>query len=104
MGLSPTGTGGYFESSGGTALQAKGKVRYSRSGKTAIAAGTSYVDVTVSGGLSGTPLCFATLGTYRSGVYVAAVTPSSTSGKIRIRLNKVASTSSSTTVYWQVLA
>ncbi len=63
----------------------------------------TYVDVTVPGGLSGSPLAFANLVSYRTGVYVAAVTPNATTGKVRIRLNKVASTTSSTTVAWIVM-
>lgn len=97
-----TGVGGYFEAnSGSTALQAVGKVKFNRSGKATILAGKSYVDVTVSGGLTSSSLAFANLRTYRSGIYVAAVTPNTTSGKIRIRLNKAVG--SSTSVAWFVL-
>lgn len=103
MGHSPTGTGVYASSTSGVALQAAGKVVFSRSGRASIPAGATYVDVAVPGGLSGTPLAFATLTSYRSGVYIAAVTPSATTGRIRVRLNKVASTTSSTSFAWQVL-
>jgi len=103
-GTATTGVGGQFSATTGTALKVTGKVRTNRSGRASIAKNATYVDVTVSGGLSGSPLCFANLATYRSGVHVAAVTPNSTTGKIRIRLNKAASTTSSTSVSWFVLA
>lgn len=103
MGYAPTGTAVYAQSSSGVALQASGKVVFSRSGKASVPANATYVDVAVPGGLAGSPLAFANLATYRSGVYVAAVTPSAATGKIRVRLNKVASTSASTAFAWQVL-
>ena len=91
--------------SSGLALQASGKVKFSRSGRASIPANQSYVDVTVPNGLSGTPLPFANLVTYRAGVYVAAVRPNyPTTGKLRIQLNKIASTSSTTSVAWMVLS
>lgn len=103
-GTATSGTGGQFSATTGTALRATGKVKLNRSGKASISAGRTYVDVTVSGGLTTSSLCFATLRSYRSGVYVAAVTPNYTTGKIRIRLNKAASSSSSTPVSWLVLS
>jgi hypothetical protein len=104
MGYSPAGTGGYFKSDTGVALATSGKVTSSRSGRATIAKNATYIDVTVAGGLAGTPLCFATLQSARTGVYVSSVVPTSSTGKIRIRLNKVASTTSGTYVAWQVLA
>ena len=95
-GVATSGTAGLFTATTGTALQATGKVKLNRSGKATIGAGKSYVDVTVAGGLAGTPLCFANLRTNRTGVYVQSVVPTTSTGKIRIRLNKVASASSST--------
>jgi hypothetical protein len=101
FGYSDSGTGVYARASTGTALQVSGKVRFSRSGRAAVAAARSYVDVSVAGGLTGTPLCFANLLTYRSGVYVAAVRPNyPTVGKVRIYLNKAVT--ASTYVAWFV--
>jgi hypothetical protein len=99
-----SGVGGYFTSATGTALEVAGKAKLSRSGKARIAPGAASVYVTVPGGLSGTPLAFANLLSYRSGVHVAAVSVSASTGKIRIRLNKVASSSASTYVAWMVLS
>ena len=102
-GTAVAGTAGLFTATTGIALQATGKVKFNRSGRATIGAGKSYVDVTVAGGLAGTPLCFANLQTNRTGVYVQSVVPTASTGKIRIRLNKVASASSSTYVSWAVL-
>jgi hypothetical protein len=102
-GTAGSGTAGLFTATTGTALQTTGKVKLNRSGKATIGAGKSYVDVAVAGGLAGTPLCFANLRTNRTGVYVQSVIPTTSTGKIRIRLNKVASSSSSTYVSWAVL-
>ena len=53
------------------------------------------------GGLPSGSGIVATLQTYRSGVYVAAVRLNyPVAGKARIQLNKVASTTSSTAVAW----
>jgi len=102
-GVATSGTAGLFSATTGTAIQATGKVKLNRSGRATIGAGKSYVDVTVAGGLAGTPLCFANLRTNRTGVYVQSVVPTTSTGKIRIRLNKVASASSGTYVSWAVL-
>jgi hypothetical protein len=101
FGYSDSGTGVYAKASTGTALQVSGKARFSRSGRAAVAAARSYVDVTVAGGLTGTPLCFATLMTYRSGTAIAAVRPNyPTAGKVRIYLTK--SVTATTYVAWFV--
>ena len=101
-GESPAGTGVHARSTTGTALSIDGKTHSSRSGKATVLAGHRSVDVTVPGGLSGTPLCFANLRIYRSGVAVAAVRPNyPSSGKIRIYLTKVMT--SSTAVSWMVM-
>jgi hypothetical protein len=82
-------------------LLVEGKVSLSRSGRATIKAGHKTVDVTV-GSLSGTPLCFATLMTYRSGTYVVSVRPNYPSaGKLRININKAPS--GPTRVAWLVL-
>ena len=86
----------------GKALQVVGRAYFSRSGKATVTAGHLSVTVTVPGGLSGTPLCFANLRSYRSGVAVAAVRPNyPTAGKMRIYLTKTMSRS--TSVSWIVM-
>ena len=85
-----------------TALQAVGRVKFSRSGRAKVLAGRYYVDVTVPDGLAGTPLIFANLSTYRSGVWVSATRPNYPSaGRVRIYLNKVVS--GTTYLSWFVL-
>jgi hypothetical protein len=90
---------------GGVGLQVSGKAQLlTRSGRAAIAAGRSYVDLDLrsKGGLAGTPLCFAILRSYRPGVYVAAVRANyPSSGRARIYLNKAVT--STTNVSWFVL-
>ena len=101
-GLGGDGTGVLAESTSGTALNVIGKTHFNRSGKATVPAGHRSVDVTVPGGLGGTPLCFANIRIYRSGVAVAAVRPNwPSSGKIRIYLTKVMT--SSTSVSWMVM-
>lgn len=110
FGYSDSGTGIYAKAgtlATGRALAVNGKAVFTRSGRAGVAAGKSYVDVdmTTRGGLGGTPLCFATPMTLRSGVYVNAVRPNyPTTGKMRIYLNKVASTTSTTYVAYLVLS
>ena len=88
-----------------TALQVTGRARLNRSGRVSIAAGRTFVDVTVPGGLEFVPIAFANLLVNRPGVYVQSVVPNASTGKIRINLNKIASSSSSssTAVSWLVL-
>lgn len=104
-GQATSGVGVYATaSSTGFALQAAGRVKLSRSGQVNIGAGKTYVDVTVAAGLAGTPLPFATLLRYHSGVYVAAIRPNyPTTGVMRIYLNQAASATASTPVSWLVL-
>src|SRR4029453_14506525 len=65
----------------GAALAIRGKVRLNRSGRAKVLAGKSTVDVDLRPidlpfyGLEGTPLCFATLMTYRPGVFVTTARP-----------------------------
>ena len=100
-GEATTGTGVSASATTGTALAVSGRATFSRSGRKSIAANKSYVDVSVPGGLAPTTLVVATLETYRAGVYVAAARKNYPSaGIVRIQLNKVASTTSSTTVGW----
>ena len=101
-GQSFTGTGVRAQSSTGTALDVAGKAHFSRSGTATVTAGHKSVTVTVPGGLTGTPLCFANLRSYRSGIGVAAVRSNYPSaGKIRIYLTRTVS--SATSVAWMVM-
>lgn len=80
-------------------LEARGRVRFpNRSGKAKIAAGRSYVAVTVSG-VTTSNFAIATLATNRSSRYVRAVVCST--GKITIYLNSTVS--ATTYVSWLVL-
>jgi hypothetical protein len=104
-GLDETGSGyGVLAKSNlatGTGLRVEGKASFNRSGRAKVAAGKSSVDVTVPGGLGGTPLVFANLTSYRAGVAVAAVRPNyPSSGKARIYLTKAVP--SATYVAWFV--
>ena len=100
-GISTVGIGVYAEATTGAALQVSGKAKFSRSGTANVPAGKKYVDVTVSGGLAANSVVHATLQKYRAGVAVAAVRKNyPSSGKARIYLTKVASTTSSTAVGW----
>jgi hypothetical protein len=99
-----SGTGGYFTSDTGTALEVGGKVKFHRSGKASVAANKSSVDVTVPGGLTSSSFVLATIQMNRTGVYIRGVRPNyPTTGKARIYLNKVASTSTTTPVGWLVI-
>ena len=62
-----------------TALRVTGKARLTRSGRATVSAGRSSVDIDLrtKGGLTGTPLCFANLMSYRPGVFVTTVRPNS---------------------------
>jgi hypothetical protein len=78
-----------------------GKSRFSRAGKVFVRANKKYVDISVPGGIASNTILFANLQTYRSGAAIAAVRPNyPQSGKARIYLNKVASTTSSTPIGW----
>lgn len=89
----------------GRALHVSGKAEFStRSGRATVRAGMAVTDIDLrsKGGLSGTPLCFANLSSYRPGVYVAAVRPNHpVAGKARIYLNRTVT--SNTSVAWFVL-
>lgn len=101
---STRGTGIQGSSQYGTALKVWGKVKLHRSGRAWVSAGkrSITVDLSADGGLAGTPLCFATLMTYRSGVWITVVRPNYPSaGKLRIYLNKAVN--ARTAVAWLVL-
>jgi hypothetical protein len=103
VGQATAGVGVKAVASTGYALDVAGRARFSRSGTVSIPANATSLDVTVPGGLAGTPLVFAVLQVARTGVWVTAARPNwPTTGKIRIYLNKVASTSASTPVAWFV--
>ena len=98
-----TGTGGLFSATTGTALHVAGKAKFSRSGKATVLKTRTYTDITVTDGLTTRSVVHATLQTYRSGVAIAAVRLNyPNTGKARIYLTKVASTTASTYVGWFV--
>jgi hypothetical protein len=102
--LATAGVGVRASAEAGRALVVVGKASFSRSGRATIPTGASYVDVnlTATGGLSGTPLCFASIQTRRPGIHVETVRPNTPStGRIRIYLNKAVP--GSTFVSWLVL-
>jgi hypothetical protein len=80
------------------ALEVRGKVKFSRSGRTSMASGASSLLVTLAGVSSGSKV-FAVLATSESGRYVRAVVPYT--GKFRVYLNTTLS--SSAVVAWFVL-
>jgi hypothetical protein len=102
--FSTAGVGVRATAEAGRALVVVGKASFSRSGRATVPTGASYVDVSLvaSGGLSGTPLCFANLQTRRPGIHVEAVRPNTpTAGTLRIYLNKAVP--GATFVSWLVL-
>ena len=92
------GVTAYAKSTTDLALDVVGKVRFSRSGRSSIAAGQSTKTVSLAGVSSGSRV-FAVLHSNRSGRYVRAVVP--TSGSFKIYLNTTVS--STTYVAWFVL-
>jgi hypothetical protein len=103
-GEATTGTGVKAVAMTGLALDVTGRAFFSRSGRSAVAANRTYVDVTVPGGLSASAIVFATLQYSVSGVWVTAARPNyPTSGKVRISLSKVASTTTTIAVAWFVV-
>ena len=81
-----------------------GRTSFARSGRASVPKNKKYVDVTVTGGLGSTANVLATLQLNRSGVSVAACRRDyPAAGKVRIYLNKVASTTRSTPVAWFVV-
>lgn len=86
-----------------TALSVEGTARFSRSGKASLPRGRSYVDVRVPGGLSASSLVLAVPMINRAGVHVQSAVPNAATGKVRINLNRVASSSSPTPIAWFVV-
>lgn len=96
---SPSGVGGYFTApAAGVALQANGRVKFSRSGKTLITAGHSKKTISLAG-VTSSSLIFAVLRSNRSGRWVRAVVPAT--GSFTVYLNT--SLGSNTYVVWFVL-
>ena len=91
-------TWGYDGSGNWTALDVRGKAKFSRSGRATIGAGKSSIKINLVG-TSFSSLVFAVLRSNRSGRYVRAVVP--TTGSFTIYLN--AAVTSSTYVVWFVL-
>ena len=103
-GEATSGTGVRAVSATGKALDVTGKFVLNRSGIAQIPANATFVDVAVPGGIAATSMVLATLQLARSGVYVRAARPAwPVAGKLRIDLNKAASTTASTPVAWMVL-
>jgi hypothetical protein len=103
-GESPTGIGVQAVSGTGYAVRVSGKARFNRSGKVSVPKSRNYVDVTVPGGIASNTVVNATIQMYRAGVAVAGVRLNyPISGKARIYLTKVASTTSSTPVAWMAI-
>ena len=101
-GEATTGVGVQAVATTGVALAVSGKATFNRSGKITVPVGVTSIDVTVPGGLSGSPLAFATLQYSRSGVWVTGARPNwPSAGKLRIYLNKGLATA--TPVAWMVL-
>ena len=100
-----TATGGRFTAASGPALEVNGRARFTRSGRALVPRNRSYVDITVLGGMSTSmSIVLATIQTYRSGVSIAGVRLNyPTSGKARIYLTKVGSTTATTPVGWFVI-
>jgi hypothetical protein len=103
-GEATTGYGVRAVATTGLALDVAGRARFSRSGRVSVPVNRSYVDVTVPGGLASTAMVFALLQYPRSGVYVTSARPNYPStGKVRIYLSKVASTTATTPLAWFAL-
>jgi hypothetical protein len=103
-GEATTGVGVKALATTGAALDVAGRAVFSRSGKALVPKNATLVDVTVPGGLAGSPTVLATLQIRRGSVHVLAARPNYPSaGKVRIYLSGVASTTVSTPVAWWVL-
>jgi hypothetical protein len=85
FGYTDSGTGVYAQAATGTALYVNGKVRFSRSNVTYVAAGHSSRKVTLAG-VTTSSWVIATPKTNRAGVFVQAVVPGA--GYFTIYLNK----------------
>jgi hypothetical protein len=88
------------DAAGTTALKVSGKVAFSRSGKTPIAAGVTSKVISDSrtAGVTANSLIFAVLATNRSGRWVRAVVPGA--GKFTVYLNTSVASGTSYLVWW----
>jgi hypothetical protein len=103
-GEATTGVGVKAVASSGVALDVDGPAVFSRSGRASVPAGAQRVDVTVPGGLDSNANVLATLQIRRGKVHVVAARPNyPSSGKVRIYLSDVASTTAATPLAWFVL-
>jgi hypothetical protein len=103
-GEASTGIGVKAVATTGAALDVSGRAVFSRSGRVSVPANAAYVDVTVPGGLSSSANVLATLQYKRGSVHVLAARPNyPSSGKVRIYLSDVASTTATTPLAWFVL-
>jgi hypothetical protein len=80
-------------SAGGTALQVNGPAGFTRAGTVAISYPSKSATVTIPGGLSPSALVLATAQN-NLGVYVVAAVPSTSTGTVKLTLNKAAGTAS----------
>jgi hypothetical protein len=104
QGAATTGVGVRAEATLGVALDVDGRAVFSRSGRASVPAGAMRVDVTVPGGLDSNANVLATLQIKRGKVHVVAARPNyPSSGKVRIYLSDVASTTVATPLAWFVL-
>lgn len=97
----PTANVGVEARAGSTAqlaLNVVGRAKFSRSGRTLIGAGKSFITISLTG-VTSSSLVFANLYTYRAGTYVISATP--VTGSFTIRLNRALA--SSAYVVWFVL-
>jgi hypothetical protein len=78
---------------GGTALQVNGPAAFTRAGTVSIPYPSKSATVTIPGGLSASALVLATAQN-NVGVYVVAAVPSTTTGTVKLTLNKAAGTAS----------
>jgi len=99
--LDDPGAVGVFAEAAATnqyALQAIGRVKFSRSGRVLLGSSKSSVKVTLAAVTSATHV-FAQIGSLRPGYYIASVVP--TTGSFTVYLNKALT--QGTYIHWMVL-
>jgi len=102
-GFSGSGTGVAALSNSGTALSVSGKATFSRSGKTAIAAGLARKDVPMSGLTTATVVTATVHGAPITGLNVASVQVQPALNKFTIYLSKAVPAGKTATVGWFVV-
>ncbi|HEY2916891.1 MAG TPA: hypothetical protein VGI98_06725 [Candidatus Limnocylindrales bacterium] len=96
-----SGNGGQFSSVAGNALAVYGRLFFSRAGRAIVAANKAFVDVSPAGGIGPNAFVLATIQGNHPDVSVASVRLNyPATGKARIYLTKVASTTGSTPIGW----